>query len=199
MCGMWRRHKVVASAGMAACLTMVVTSASSGPILSTAAAIGAMSMWPMRRRMQLVRWAAVVGGYVALDFVMQAPAYYLIGRIDLTGSSTGWHRARLIESAFRHLNEWWLGGTDHTRHWMATGVVWSADHTDITNHYLHMGVIGGLPLMILFILVIAQAFRLIGKELRADSAAAGSAQFFLWTVGRDTIYACCHLHISVVF
>ena len=61
MCGMWRRHKVVASAGMAACLTMVVTSASSGPILSTAAAIGAMSMWPMRRRMQLVRWAALVG------------------------------------------------------------------------------------------------------------------------------------------
>ena len=135
---------------------------------------------------------------MVLDFVMQAPAYYLIGRIDLTGSSTGWHRARLIESAFRHLNEWWLGGTDHTRHWMATGVVWSADHTDITNHYLHMGVIGGLPLMILFILVIAQAFRLIGKELRANSAAPGSSQFFLWTVGA-TLFTHAVTFISVSY
>jgi len=31
-------------------------------------------------------------------------------KIDLTGSSTGWHRAELIDSALRHFNEWWLVG-----------------------------------------------------------------------------------------
>ena len=82
---------------------------------------------------------------ILLDLVMKAPAYYIIARADIIGGSTGWHRAALIDSAIRHLNEWWLIGTDYTRNWMVTGVSWSADNTDITNHYLYLGVLGGLP------------------------------------------------------
>ena len=96
---------------------------------------------------------------------MKAPAYYLLARIDLTGSSTSWHRAALIDMALGHLSEWWAFGTDHTRHWMPYGVPWSDNHSDITNYYISMGVNGGLPLMLLFIAILAKAFY-AGRWLR---------------------------------
>jgi len=126
-----------------------------------------------------------VVGYILLDLVMKAPAYYIIARIDITGGSTGWHRAKLIDSAIEHLHEWWLFGTDYTRHWMPTGVSWSPDHTDITNHYIHMGVLGGLPLMGLFILQLWRGFKYVSnvalghpsKDVRFLAWALGSALF----------------------
>lgn len=114
---------------------------------------------------------------------MTDPAYYIIARIDLTGSSTGWHRAKLIEMGITHLNEWWLGGTDYTRHWMPTGVSWSEEHTDITNYYLKMGVIGGLPLMGLFIAALLSGFQYIGQSLRLSQHEPWEQQFMIWSVG----------------
>jgi hypothetical protein len=109
--------------------------------------------------------------------------WYILARIDLTGSSTGWHRAALIDSAFKHLDEWWLGGTDYTRHWMPTGVEWSGDHTDITNYYLKLGVLGGLPLMLLFMGVLASGFTSISRAFRSNEALTADKQFLLWTLG----------------
>lgn len=114
---------------------------------------------------------------------MEDPAYYIIARLDITGSSTGWHRARLIESSVAHLNEWWLGGTDYTRHWMPTGVSWSPDHSDITNQYLKMGVLGGLPLMCLFIAILATAFRYVGKGIRRSHLASKGDGALVWALG----------------
>ena len=150
MVGLWQWRKSVSALGMAACVAMIYACSSSGPIVSAVAGIVAIACWPLRFHMRRVRWAAVLI-YLTLQVVMKAPPYYLIARVDLTGSSTGWHRARLIESAFAHLSEWWLVGTDFTRHWMPTGITWSADHADLTNHYIRMGVLGGLPLMLIFI------------------------------------------------
>jgi hypothetical protein len=132
--------------------------------------------------MRRLRWAALFA-IIGLAFVMKAPVYYLISKIDLTGSSTGWHRAALIEAAITHLNEWWIGGTDYTRHWMPTGVQWSANHTDITNHYIKMGVIGGLPLMLLFIAVLGKAFSAVGKLLAQHEDAPAQPRFLIWTLG----------------
>ena len=182
MGGLWREHRKSAILGIGACVIMIVASASSGPLLSGMAGIGALFMWHYRHRMRLVRWAAVLG-YIALDIVMKAPAYYLIARVDVIGGSTGWHRAALIETAIRHINEWWLAGTDYTRHWMPTGVSWSPDHTDITNHYLTMGVLGGLPLMILFILILAKGFSYVGQSRQWASEKEPSFEFFFWTLG----------------
>ena len=77
----------------------------------------ALLMWFYRSWLRVVRWA-VIGAYLSAEILMTRPAYYLISKIDLTGSSTGWHRSRLIESAFEHLSEWWAFGTDYTGHWM---------------------------------------------------------------------------------
>jgi hypothetical protein len=194
---LWQLHRKEAMWGIAACIVMIVTAASSGPILSATAAIGALFMWSYRRFTRLVRWLAVVG-YITLDMVMQAPAYFLIGRIDLTGGSTGWHRARLIESSIQYLNEWWLAGTDYTRHWMSTGVSWSPNHTDITNHYLEMGVIGGLPLMLLFIAVLAKGFSFVGQTLRQSADLPPKSLFMVWALGAS-LFAHAATFISVSY
>ena len=182
MIGLWQQHRKTAVAGILACFSMVFASGSSGPIMSAVAAIGALFMWRWRYNMRLVRWLAVLG-YIGLDLVMKAPAYYIISHIDLTGSSTSWHRAFLIESALNHLSEWWLAGTDYTRHWMPTGVPWSHDHTDITNHYLQMGVLGGLPLMLLFIAILAKGFSYVGQTLRQMPESSPQSRFMIWALG----------------
>jgi len=182
MIAIWREHRMLALVGAAACSSMVFCSSSSGPVMSTLAAVGALYMWRYRAHVGKFRWVAL-WGYIALDIVMQAPAYYIIAHIDITGGSTAWHRARLIDSAFRHFSEWWLWGTDYTRHWMATGVPWSADHADITNHYLGMGVRGGLILMLLFIGLIVKAFSCLGVAFENAAEGERHGQFVIWALG----------------
>lgn len=197
MIGMWRLYRKEALMGIATCCTIVFTSASSGPLMSSVAGIGALMMWHYRHQMRIVRWLAVFC-YIGLDLIMKAPAYYLLGRIDLTGGSTGYHRAALIEAAIRHLNEWWLAGTDYTRHWMPTGVSWSPDHTDITNHYLGMGVLGGVPLMFLFIVVLAKGFFFVGRTLRHATDLQPQYHFMTWALGAS-LFAHAATFISVSY
>jgi hypothetical protein len=159
---------------------MVLASGSSGPILTAGAAVGVLMMWPMRTQMQLVRWSAALL-YLGLEVVMNRPAYFIISEMDLMGGSTSWYRAQLIRSSFEHIGEWWLVGTDYTRHWMPSGVPASPTQTDITNHYIAMGVIGGLLLMLMFIAIIWKGFWQVGKGLRADSDRG--SQFTSWAVG----------------
>lgn len=182
MIGLWRFHRRIAMVGIIACLAIVIASASSGPVLSCIAGIGALVMWRWRTKMGMVQWTLVLG-YIILELVMKAPAYYIIARLQPIGASGGYHRARLIESAIDHLNEWWIAGTDYTRHWMVTGVSWSPNHTDITNHYIKMGVIGGLPLMIIFILILAKGFGYVGQLIRREDEISSDLKFFVWTIG----------------
>lgn len=182
MVGIWRLSPLTAKIGLTACLLMVVTSASSGPLMSLFFSILGLFLWRWRHLTRQMRIAAVLG-YLLLDLVMKAPAYYLIARIDLVGGSTGYHRSRLIESAFQHLGEWWWAGTDYTLHWMPTGVTWSPEHTDITNHYIKMGVLGGLPLMVFFVLILCWGFYHVGKALRARIEAPITDQFLVWSLG----------------
>lgn len=176
---------------------MVVSSTSSGPILSAVFSVIALFAFPLRLYMRSVRrFFGTV--YLFLACVMAVPPYYLLARIDLSGGSTGYHRARLIESSFEHINEWWFAGTDHTRHWMATGVSWSPNHTDITNQYLAMGVLGGLPLMLLFIYMLVKCFSVVGKAMRNSSSAFGEHRFFLWALGAS-LFAHAATCISVAY
>lgn len=180
--GLWRRHRMTSITGAAASATIVLTSTSSGPLLSAIFSLIALAFWRYRHRMRMVRWLALFS-YVFLKMVMEAPPYYLLARIDLSGGSTGYHRARLIESAIEHLGEWWFAGTDHTRHWMATGVSWSPDHTDITNHYLMLGVMGGLPLTLLFIAMLWKGFSIVGQVVQDPTDRWQDRRFYFWSLG----------------
>lgn len=194
--GLWSQYRRTAMVGIAACSTMVIASASSGPVMSWLFAIVGLIMWPLRYRMRAVRWLLVLT-YLGLELAMKVPAYYLIARVDVVGGSTGWHRAALIESAIAHLDEWWLGGTDYTRHWMPTGVSWSPDHTDITNHYIQMGVVGGLLSTTLFVATLAVGFSFVGRAIRQQPGSR-QRQFFVWTLGAS-LFAHAATSISVSY
>jgi hypothetical protein len=177
----WKEKRILALAGLVATGLMVLCSRSSGPIMTTLVAWCGIALWRFKNHLRLIRWSAILG-IVALSLVMKAPVYYLLDRIDLTGSSTGWHRAYLIESAFNHLDEWWLAGTDYTRDWtLSTGM--SENDTDITNNYIRIGVTGGLPLLLLFLSAITVAFRRVGSALRSSDGGPRQRQFLIWTLG----------------
>jgi hypothetical protein len=182
MAPLWAQRRRRAVLGICSCMLMVFASASSGPILTAFAGGGAIYLWKYRQRLRTMRWLAVAA-YLALDVLMNDPAYFIMARIDLAGGSTGWHRARLIQSAIEHISEWWLTGTDYTRHWMPSGVYWSGNHTDITNHYIQMGVYGGFLLLLLFAGVVAAGFSLVGSSLHERPALSERDRFLVWSLG----------------
>ena len=197
MMGLWNSNRVRAGLGTLACVTIILCSASSGPVLTAIAGVFAVYLWRYRRQMRTVKWIAV-GMYVLLDLVMKDPAYFIVARVDLVGGSTSWYRARLIQSAFEHLPEWWLAGTDNTREWMWVVVSWSAKHTDITSHYIQLGVWGGLPLMLLFLLMLWKGFAGVAHVVQQESSLPSNAAFQMWTLGA-TLFALAATGLSVSY
>jgi hypothetical protein len=143
----------------------------------------ALAMWRFKDYLAKLRIAGLLA-YLALIFLMERPPYYLISRIDISGGSTGWHRSFLIEQTFNHLSEWWLFGTDVTRHWMPMqGIGSDHQHTDITNYYIAFGVQSGLPGMILLITVLVTAFYWVGKILNTWGNDHPERKFMVWSFG----------------
>lgn len=182
MIAMWRRDPKAAKIGLVACLTMVVTCASSGPVLSLGFGLIGVFLWKFRQFMGWIRWG-MLGGYLALEMAMNRPAYYIIGEMSVVGGSTGWHRSHLIDSSIKYFNDWWLFGTDYTRSWMPTGVTWSKDHTDITNYFLAFGVMGGFLAMMLVLAMIWIAFKWVGDIIDANPGLDGGDKFMIWCMG----------------
>lgn len=192
----YKTNKKLSFFGMAGCIIMTFTSGSSGPIMSIVFSIIALLIWKKRSILPvLLKLFPFV--YIFLELSMTKPAYYIIAKINLTGSSTGYHRAALIQSSFVHLNEWWLLGTEYTRHWMPTGVSWSPNHTDITNHFIAQGVSGGLLQMSLYILFFITAFRYVGKLSRSNHF-ENHEKFMLWAMG-SSLFAHAASQISVSY
>lgn len=153
---LYKEYPKIAVPGIIAACAMIVSSSSSGPYLTLATGCVALAIYRYRTRIRSILYGLLFV-ICCLEIVMKDHVWYLVGRFDLVGGSTGWWRAELITQAFRHINEWWFVGTSYTRHWMPSGVSWSENHTDITNQYIFMGVEGGLPLMISFIAMLMSA------------------------------------------
>ncbi|MFQ5737588.1 MAG: hypothetical protein ACE5JX_01115 [Acidobacteriota bacterium] len=177
----WRggRGKSLAFWGIASSLTIVVCAASSGPVLAALAGIGALCMWPLRKKMRMIRWGVVLALF-ALALVMKAPVWYIITRLSIFSGSTGWHRAYLIDRAIKNLPDWWLIGTKSTAAWGRS------EHdglADVTNQYISEGANGGLITMFLFIAIIVRGFRGVGHSIEAMEKESRSAQLYLWALG----------------
>lgn len=179
---LWQRRRWLAKAGLVACAMIVFGSGSSGPMAAAMASCGLLWFWRKRQHLPKVKYG-VLFAIIFLMIYMERPFYYIMDSIDLAGGSTGWHRARLIEMGIEHLNEWWLAGTDYTKHWMPTGVSWNPNHTDITNYYLHLGVIGGLPLMLALIAIIYLCFRNLLNHIGIVPGEDRPQEFTLWCLG----------------
>ncbi len=176
-----RQYKLLGTLGIGASIIATLASASSGPIVAIITAVGLLALWRWRHLLGRMKFCAGIL-LIFLHFTMSRPIWFLIARMDIVGGSTGWHRSKLIDTAMNRLDEWWLAGTDYTRHWMFSGVTWNPNHTDITNHYLQMGVLGGLPLMIAFIAILIAALIGIERALPDLRAAGDEREFDAWCV-----------------
>ena len=178
-----KRAPQIARIGMVTTLFMVFASASSGPVMTLMVAVGGLLLWPFRAWAKYVP-VVLVGGYVLLEIIMQRPAYYIISRIDLAGGSTGWHRSRLIDAAIQHFEEWWLVGTEVTRHWMPTGITFSSQHTDITNYYLGFGVSAGFVALLLVVgIVCLGLYWVIAAVQSHRDLLTRDDRFLIWCLG----------------
>ncbi len=173
-------NRVLAVCGVASTIIITVASGSSGPVFALVAAVFALCLWPMRNKMRLIR-RGIVTGLVCCQAVMKAPVWFLLARVDVFSGSTGYHRAMLIDGAFRHLGDWWLVGTKST-------LAWADDEMglfDVTNQYLLVGADGGVVSMLLFIWIIVWAFRYVGLARRSMAKVGQSLakQGVVWALG----------------
>ncbi len=197
MAALWKTHRTVAIAGISACIAMVIASASSGPLMSLLFGLFALGMWRFRRA---TRFAipVLVATYLLLELVMSRPPYYILNYIDLTGGSTGWHRANLIENFIAHFDEWWAFGTDRTIHWMPNAAGPTPEHTDITNSYIAYALSGGLVALTLILAIILRAFKWVGAAAGVRTGAAAPASFVAWCLG-SALFAHATTSVSVSY
>jgi hypothetical protein len=200
--GLWLyrpQYRGVVVAGMISAVAIVLTSASSGPLLALVAGIAGWALWKFRSYMRLFRRGTLVV-ILALAVVMKAPVWYLLGRIDIVPGNTGWHRAYLIDQAVSHLNEWWLFGTTYTAHWGPGGQVLAADpdNMDITNHFVAQGVNGGLLGLVLFVAMVVCCFRIVGRRVKEEAAEGSAAGLLIWSLG-VTLFVHCVSFISISY
>jgi O-antigen ligase len=176
-----RQHKLLGTLGVCASIIATLASASSGPIVAMATAIGLLAFWRWRDLLGRMRFCAGIL-LIILNFTMSRPIWFLIARMDIVGGSTGWHRSKID----RYRNES-VGRVVARRHGLhaqldVLRVTWNPNHTDITNHYLQMGVLGGLPLMIAFIAILVAALIGIERALPDLRAAGDEREFSAWCV-----------------
>lgn len=177
-----KNSKLLAAAGIISATIIMVTSASSGPLMAYIFGIVGLLMWPIRKSMRAVRWGILVS-LISLHLVMKAPVWFLLTRIaDLVGGG-GWHRAELIDQAISHLGDWWLLGTEDTKNWFAYTLAIDPNSADITNQFVTEGINGGLLTLILFIFVIIRCFSIIGLALKKVEESPFAKKIIIWALG----------------
>jgi len=170
----WNRGRAEAVLGVLGALIVIVTCASSTPVLGLAAGLFAASLFFFRAYM---RWIVLTAGVciVGLHLVMKAPVWHLIGRIDIAGGSSSWHRFNLIDQSIQRFNEWALIGIEDTGHW-------GYYLFDVTNQYISEGVTGGVLCLCLFLLNLVLLFGRVGRLVHRSGRHTGQL-IFSWALG----------------
>jgi len=96
-----------------------------------------------------------IGSCFVVDILSNRTFYHVLASYANPIGGSGWHRARLIDLAIEHFNEWWsLGYRGEDPGW---GSQLGMAFTDITNHYIMMGVYYGAWGIIALVGVMATA------------------------------------------
>lgn len=182
-----RKCRKLAYAGLAGATAMVFTSNSSTSLLALAATVLAILLWPLRKRMRLVRLGLALT-LLALHLVMKAPVWALIARVDVTGSSSGYHRYELVDNCIRHFSDWWLLGDKHYDQW---GFMMF----DLCNQFVVQAVCGGLLALVAYIAIFTRSFGAIGKAKKKVEGDRGR-EWFLWCLG-STLFSIVVAHFGI--
>ena len=177
-----KNNRLYAVLGILSAAAITVTSSSSGPAMTLMFGVLALSMWPVRKYMNIIKWV-ILFMLVSAHMIMKAPVWYLIARISDVIGGTGWHRSYLIDQAISKIDEWWLVGTKYTAHWIPHGTSYNEESADITNQYIFEGVTGGLTKLILFVVVIIVSFNIVGYSLSNNATTTKKEQVMIWSLG----------------
>jgi len=181
--GLWwqgKGNRLLAVVGVLSSTVITVLSGSSGPLATYLAGGFGLAMWQLRHHLRTIRWVGIASLF-ALHMVMNDSVWYLLARANIFSSSTGWHRANVIDKAITHFSDWWLIGARDPRSW---GIHWG----DITNQFLRVGLDGGLLTMALFIGIVALAFSAFGLSMRVVRKESTKTHRLLWAAGA-TLFA----------
>lgn len=182
-----RSARTSAVVGILASTVITVTSNSSTPLLAYAGGIFALCLWPLRKQMRMMRWGLVIA-LAGLHLVMKAPVWSLIARIDLTGSSSSYHRYMLVDQCIRHFSDWWLMGV---KNWGA----WGWELWDLSNQYVSVADTSGLLPLIFFIAIIVYGFKYLGRARRAVQKNR-QQELFSWALGA-ALFANCMAFLGI--
>jgi hypothetical protein len=183
------KAKTMGILGFCGSLGMMLTSASSTPLLAFLAALAGWAAWPIRNKMRMIRWGFVLA-LIALHLVMKAPVWFLIARADLIAGSSGYHRAMLIDLCVRHFSDWWLIGTN------AAGT-WDWDMWDTSNQFVQEAESGGLVTFICFVMIVARSFNKLGKA-RKIVQNDPQQERFMWFLS-VTLFTNCVLFFGISY
>jgi hypothetical protein len=160
--------------GMIGATVMVLTCHASTTLSAYGAGLLALCLWPLRKGMRFLRWGLAFT-LLALHIVMHGPVWSLIEKVDLTGSSSSYHRYMLIDNCIRHFSDWWLlGYRDYAN--------WGFDMWDLSDQYVGYAVTGGLLTLVLFIAIISRAFASLGNARKAVEGDL-KEEWLLWCLG----------------
>jgi hypothetical protein len=174
-----RRRRALGAMGLASGLGIVWACSSSGPMAAVGISFAAILGWRFRSKIPSFLVMGIIGGFAYWIITGRGP-WFLMAKMDLAGGSTGRFRSDLIDAAIKNLDEWWLFGTDYTRHWMMSGVSFSENHTDLTNYYIHLGAMGGIGLPILLVVILWRSLKSIYQTLMETGELSGR---LLWLFG----------------
>ena len=173
--GLWWKRRIdrkYAVLGMVASILISISASSSTAMLGLVGGIVGLCFWPLRRRMRIIRWG-IVGVLLSLHLYMKSPVWHLIAYIDLTGSSSSFHRYNLLNQCIIHFWDWVLVGTK-------SYADWGWDMYDLCNQYVFIADQSGLIPLLSFLTIIVLAFRYVGKAWR--SALYREQRLFIWAL-----------------
>jgi hypothetical protein len=182
-----RKYRMVTYAGLAGAAAMVITSNASTSLLALAASLLGLAFWPLRKKMRLIRWGLVLT-LVALHLVMKAPVWALIARVDLTGSSSGFHRYMLVDNCIRHFSDWWLLGYKYYDRW-------GWDMWDLCNQFVVQALTGGVVTLVAYIAIFSRSFGAIGRARKQVEGDRGR-EWFIWCLGA-TLFSIVVAHFGI--
>ena len=168
------KSRIFSLLGMIGATVMMITCHASTTLSAYAAGIFALCLWPLRKTMRLLRWGLALT-LVALHLVMKGPVWSLIEKVDLTGSSSSYHRYMLIDNCIRHMGDWWLlGYKDYDK--------WGFDMWDLSDQYVWCAVSGGMLTLLLFIGIISRGFGSLGSA-RKRAEGNRNEEWLFWCLG----------------
>jgi hypothetical protein len=181
--GEYRRAGII---GCVLCVTIIVASNSGGPVNAGMIALLGWAMWGQRTKMkEFRRWLVLCLAGLALT--MQAPIWYLPAKISAISGGDGWHRSYLMDVAFKNIGHWWFSGMpiSDTADWFPYQIQVTGA-ADITNEYLSFGLAAGVMAMGLFIGMLVEVFRTVGRAgrvLRLGGFEGKWQEYSLWGMG----------------